>query len=245
MNTTIAGLTLRTLLGRRRAWLLLVLPVALLLLSAVLRLTVGQDDRTDAAIVVLGAFAIATVVPLIALIAGTGALGGEIDDGSIVYLLSKPVSRHVIITTKLAVSGAVVTLFGAVPVFLAGLVLVGGQDRLAVAYGLGALVAGVTYCAAFLLLSVLTRSAVVVGLVYALVWEAGVGNVLPGAQALSIQQWSLAVARAVVGEDRADALELTAAVRPEISVVLLLVVLVGATYLAGHRLRSLRLTLAA
>jgi len=211
----------------------------------VLRLTVGQDDRTDAAIVVLGAFAIATVVPLIALIAGTGALGGEIDDGSIVYLLSKPVSRHVIITTKLAVSGAVVTLFGAVPVFLAGLVLVGGQDRLAVAYGLGALVAGVTYCAAFLLLSVLTRSAVVVGLVYALVWEAGVGNVLPGAQALSIQQWSLAVARAVVGEDRADALELTAAVRPEISVVLLLVVLVGATYLAGHRLRSLRLTVAA
>jgi ABC-2 type transport system permease protein len=211
MNTTIAGLTLRTLLGRRRAWLLLVLPVALLLLSAVLRLTVGQDDRTDAAIV----------------------------------LLSKPVSRHVIITTKLAVSGAVVTLFGAVPVFLAGLVLVGGQDRLAVAYGLGALVAGVTYCAAFLLLSVLTRSAVVVGLVYALVWEAGVGNVLPGAQALSIQQWSLAVARAVVGEDRADALELTAAVRPEISVVLLLVVLVGATYLAGHRLRSLRLTFAA
>jgi ABC-2 type transport system permease protein len=102
----------------------------------------------------------------------------------------------------------------------------------------------VTYCAAFLLLSVLTRNAVVVGLVYALVWETGVGNVLPGAQALSIQQWSLAVTRAVVGGDRADALELTAAVRPEISVVLLLVVLVGATYLAGHRLRSLRLTFA-
>ena len=209
-----------------------------------LRLTVGQDDRTDVAVVVLGAFAIATVVPLIALIAGTGALGGEIDDGSIVYLLSKPVSRHVIITTKLAVSGAVVTLFGAVPVFLAGLVLVGGQDRLAVAFGLGALVAGVTYCAAFLLLSVLTRNAVVVGLIYALVWEAGVGNVLPGARALSIQQWSLAVTRAVVGADRADALELTAAVRPAISVVLLLVVLVGATYLAGRRLRSLRLTFA-
>ena len=196
------------------------------------------------AVVVLGAFAIATVVPLLALIAGTGALGGEIDDGSIVYLLSKPVSRHVIITTKLAVSGAVVTLFGAVPVFLAGLVLVGGQDRLAVAFGLGALVAGVTYCAAFLLLSVLTRNAVVVGLIYALVWEAGVGNVLPGARALSIQQWSLAVTRAVVGGDRADALELTAAVRPAISVVLLLVVLVGATYLAGRRLRSLRLTFA-
>ena len=244
MNSTIASLTLRTLLGRRRAWLLVVLPAALLLMSLLLRLTVGEEDRTDAAVVVLGAFAIATVVPLLALIAGTGALGGEIDDGSIVYLLSKPLSRHVIVTTKLAVSGAVVTLFGAVPVFLAGLVLVGGADGLAIGYGVGALVAGVTYCAAFLLLSVVTRNAVVVGLVYALVWEAGVGNVLPGAQALSIQQWSLAVTRAVVGGDRADALELTAAVGPQVAVVLLAVVLVGSTYLAGRRLRSLRVTFA-
>ena len=242
MNRTIAELTVRTLLGRRRAWLLLVLPAALLVLATLLRLTLSQDDRTEAAVVVLGAFAIATVVPLVALIAGTGALGGEIDDGSIVYLLSKPGSRHVIVTTKLAVASAVVSVFGAAPVLLAGLVLVGGQDRLAMAYGLGALVAGVAYCAAFLLLSVLTRNAVVVGLVYALVWEAGVGNVLPGARALSIQQWALGVTRAVVGADRADALEVTAAVRPALSVVLLLVVAVGATYLAGRRLRSLRLT---
>jgi ABC-2 type transport system permease protein len=244
VNRTIASLTLRTLLGRRRAWLLVVLPAALLLMSLLLRLTVGEEDRTDAAVVVLGAFAIATVVPLLALIAGTGALGGEIDDGSIVYLLSKPLNRHVIVTTKLAVSAAVVTLFGALPVLLSGLVLVGGADRLAIAYGVGALVAGVTYCAVFLLLSVLTRNAVVIGLVYALVWEAGVGNVLPGAQALSIQQWSLAVTRAIVGADRADALEMTAAVRPQVAVVALVVVLVGATYLAGRRLRSLRLTFA-
>ena len=46
------------------------------------------------------------------------------------------------------------------------------------------------------------------------------------------------------GADRADALDLTAAVRPQVAVVLLLVVLVGATYLAGRRLRSLRLTFA-
>jgi ABC-2 type transport system permease protein len=241
MNPTIASLTLRTLLGRRRAWLLLVLPVVLLGLSLVLRLTVGESDRVDVGVGVLGAFAIATVVPLLALIAGTGALGGEIDDGSIVYLLSKPVSRHVIVTTKLLVAAGVLTLFGALPVWISGLVLVGGADRLALGYGVGALVAGITYCAAFLLLSVLTRNAVVVGLVYALVWEAGIGNLLPGAQALSIQQWANAVTRSIVG-DRAEDLGVTAAVRPQISVVLLVVVLVGATFVAGRRLRSLRVT---
>jgi ABC-2 type transport system permease protein len=102
-------------------------------------------------------------------------------------------------------------------------------------------VAGVAYSALFLLLAVLTRNAVVVGLIYALVWESVIGSFVPGAQALSIQQWSLAITRIVVGK-RADALDVTAAVRPQIAITLLIVVAVAATYYAGSRLRSLRLT---
>jgi ABC-2 type transport system permease protein len=99
----------------------------------------------------------------------------------------------------------------------------------------------VAYCALFLLLAVLTRNAVVIGLIYALVWETLIGSLVPGAQALSIQQWALALTRVVVG-DPADALEVTAAVRPEVALPLLAVVTVGATVFAGSRLRSLRLT---
>jgi ABC-2 type transport system permease protein len=241
MNTTIAMLTLRTLLGRRRALLLLILPAVLLVLSVILRLTVDESSRVDVAVGVLGTFAIATVIPLVSLIAGTGALGGEIDDGSIVYLLSKPVSRHVIVVTKLAVAAGVTAVFGVVPVFVSGWVLVGSADDLAVAYGLGALAAGLAYCALFLLLSVLNRNAVVIGLIYSLVWETALGGLVLGAQGISIQQWALALSRIVVGPD-ADRLEVTAAVRPQISLPLLLVVVIGATYLAGQRLRSLRIT---
>jgi ABC-2 type transport system permease protein len=124
---------------------------------------------------------------------------------------------------------------------VAGLVLTGKADRLWLGYGLAALIAGVAYCALFLLLAVLTRNAVVVGLIYALVWETVIGSFVPGAQALSIQQWALSVTRAVVG-DRADALDVTAAVRPQLAIPLLIVVTVGATVFAGSRLRSLRLT---
>ncbi len=116
-----------------------------------------------------------------------------------------------------------------------------GAGGLAVAFGVGALVAGTAYCALFLLLSVLTRNAVVIGLLYALVWESLVGNFVPGAQVLSIQQWSLAVTRALVGDD-ADRFGVTSAVGITPAVILLLVVVVGATALAGSRLRSLRLT---
>lgn len=241
VNPTVAVLTLRTLLGRRRAWLLLVLPAVLVVLSGVLRATVGAASREDVAVGLLGGFALATLVPLLALIAGTGAIGPEIDDGSIVYLLAKPLSRHAITVTKLLVAVAVVTVFAALPVLLAGLVLTGSADGVALGYGLGALVAGVAYCALFLLLAVLTRNAVVVGLIYALVWEALIGSFVPGAQALSVQQWSLALTRTVVGAP-ADDLGVTSAVRPGVAVPLLVVLAVGATALAGSRLRSLRLT---
>ncbi|MEO7981194.1 MAG: ABC transporter permease subunit [Sporichthyaceae bacterium] len=241
MNTTIAMLTARTLFGRRRALLLLVLPGVLLALSIVLRLAVQESSRADVTVGLLGTFAIATVVPLLSLIAGTGALGGEIDDGSIVYLLSKPISRHAIVVTKLLVAVAVTTVFGALPVLVSGWILVGGRDGLALAYGLGAFAGGAAYCALFLLLSVLNRNAVVIGLIYTLVWETAIGGLVLGAQGISIQQWALAVTRAVVGGD-AERLGITAAVRPQISVVMLLVVVVGGTWLAGYRLRSIRLT---
>src|SRR4051812_43157116 len=188
MNATVVRLTWRALLGRRRALLLLALPVILLLLAVVVRLAHGQD--TEAAAGLLGAFALGFLVPLVGLIAGTGAIGPEIDDGSIVYLLAKPLSRPSIINSKLAVAVGVVTLFGAVPTLVAGFVTTGGADRIAVGYALAALVAGIAYCSVFVLLAVVTRNAVVVGLLYALLWESVVGGYVPGAQALSIQQWS-------------------------------------------------------
>ncbi|MGZ4639283.1 MAG: ABC transporter permease subunit [Actinomycetes bacterium] len=239
MNATVAQLTARSLLGRRRALLLMALPGVLLLLAAASRGLAGEDAGITVG--VLGGFALATLVPLLGLIAGTGAIGPEIDDGSIVYLLSKPLNRFSIATTKVVVAVGVVTVFAALPTLLAGLILSGTSGRLAVAYALGALVAGIGYSAVFLLLAVLTRHAVVVGLLYALTWESLVGSFVPGAQALSIQQWALAVTEKVLGKGAAS-LDVSSAVGFGAAVPLLLVLVVGSTWYAGWRLRSLRLT---
>ena len=199
MNATVARLTARSLLGRRRALLLLAaVRSSLLVLCAAASAGLDrlEDDRQVAA-GLLGGFALATMVPLLGLIAGTGSIGPEIDDGSIVYLLAKPLNRYSIVVTKLVVAIGVITVFGA----LADAASPAGPERrrrrLAVGYTVGALVAGVAYCALFLLLAVVTRHAVVVGLLYALIWEALVGSFVPGAQTLSIQQWSLAVTEKV------------------------------------------------
>lgn len=234
LNGTVIRLTRRGLLGRRRALLLLLLPAVLLLLAITLRLTVGQDDQISRSL--LGGLALGTLIPLLCLIAGTGVLGPEIDDGSIVYLLSKPISRPSIVLSKLLVAVLTVTAFGAAPTLVAGLVLSGSSGNIAVGFAVGVLVAGLTYCALFLLLAVLTRNAVIIGLLYALVWETVVGQFVPGAQVLSIQQWALAVTREIVGG------EVKAAVSLPVAITCLAAVFFASTWYAGWRLRSLTLT---
>ncbi len=234
MNSTVVRLTRRSLLGRRRALLLLLLPAVLIVLAVVIRLTAGPDDAITRGL--LGGFALGTLVPLLGLIAGTGVLGPEIDDGSVVYLLSKPISRPSIVMSKLLVATLTVSTFGALPILIAGLVMSGGADNLAVGFAVGALVAGLAYCALFLLLAVLTRNAVIIGLLYALIWETVIGQFVPGAQVLSIQQWSLAITREIVGT------EVRSAVSLPVAVTCLVVVFVVSTWYAGQRLRSLTLT---
>ena len=239
MNPVVAGLTARSLLGRRRLLLLLLLPLVLLLLCLAVRLLAGRDLMVTVGL--LGGFALATIVPLVALIAGAGSIGPEIDDGSIVYLMSKPLSRHSIVRSKLLVAVAVVTVVGAVPTLLAGLLLSGTDEGLAVGYAIGAGIAGIAYCALFVLLAIVTRNAVVVGLIYVLIWESLVGNFVPGAQVLSIQQWGLAITEKFVGSS-AGALGVSSAVGFGRGLIFLTIVIVGCTWYAGMRLRALRLT---
>lgn len=235
MNKTIAMITWRSMVGRRRAFLLLALPMVLILLAVALRLTGVSDAGVSAG--VLGLFAMGTLVPLLGLIIGTGVIAPEIDDGAIVYVLAKPIPRLTIVTTKLAVAIACIAVFAALPTFIAGIVMAGNDDGLAVAYGLGTLVGGIAYCAVFLLLGVVTKHAVVVGLMYALVWESLIGGYVPGARTLSIQQWAVSVTSKLATDGA-----VTADVRLPVAVVLLVVVTVGATLYAGQRLRSLALT---
>ncbi|WP_242888884.1 ABC transporter permease [Actinomadura litoris] len=232
MNSTIAMITFRAMLGRRRALLLLGLPLVLLVLAAVLRYT-GNNDL-DISADVLQKFGLATLLPLLALIAGTGVIGPEIDDGQIMYVLTKPIPRQVVVLTKLAVAIVLVAVFAVVPTLLAGMVLTGSTAGMAPAFTVGVLVGGVTYSAVFVALAVASRNAVTIGLLYALVWESLLGNFAPGAKSASIQQWALSVTDAMT-----SATPVKSTVDLAVAVPLLVVVSLGGTLLAAYRLRSL------
>ncbi|MEU4826347.1 ABC transporter permease [Actinomadura citrea] len=232
MNGTIAMITFRAMLGRKRALLLLGLPLLLLVLAAALKVT-GNDDL-DVSANVLQKFGLATLLPLLALIAGTGVIGPEIDDGQIMYVLTKPVAREVIVLTKLVVAIVLVTAFAAVPTLLAGLVLTGTTAQLTPAFAIGVLIGGVVYSAVFVALAVASRNAVTIGLLYALVWESLLGNFAPGAKSASIQQWCLSVTDALT-----DASPVRSTVDLPVAIGLLVAVTLVAAFLATFRLRSL------
>lgn len=231
----VAGITYRALLGRRRIILLLLLPAALIGLAVLIRLLSGPDQSI--AVELTQSFAIGTMLPLLGVITGTGVIAPEIDDGTIIHLMSKPISRPVIVRTKFAVAASLMTLFGAVPTYVAAWLLAGTEDGIATGFALGALVAGIAYAAVFLLLGVVTRHAVTIGVIYALVWESVVGGFIPGARKFSIQHWARSIA-----DQFSDTPFLRTDVTLGFAVPALLIVTVAGVYVAGRRLRVFALT---
>lgn len=232
---TVARLAVRSVFGRRRGVVLFLLPLVLIGLAILVRSMVGQDEAaTNATLIGLG---LAVLTPLVALIATTGVLVPEIDDGSIAYLLAKPVSRHAIVAAKMLVAVACVLGFAAMPMLVAGLILLTEEPRAGMAYAVGALVGGAAYSALFALLSVLTRHAVVVGLVYLLVWEGLLGGLLDGVRWLSITRWAAAVIEQVE-----DGVEISEGLSATYAVVATLIVLAAGTWCTAWRLRGFNLT---
>ncbi|WP_296606830.1 ABC transporter permease subunit [Nocardioides sp.] len=234
ISRTIVRLGVRSIFGRWRGALLFVLPLVLIALSILVRALVGQDD--EGARHTLYGLGLVVIVPLVALLATSGLLAPEIDDGSISYLLAKPISRHTIVVSKLVVAAACVLVFAALPVLVAGLVLMSGEPSFAVGFAVGALAGGVAYCALFALLSIMTRHAVVIGLIYLLIWEGLLGGLLDGVRWLSVTRWSAEVVDRIADLSLVDELPLAYAV-PALAVVI-----VAGGWQTGRRLRGFNLT---
>jgi ABC-2 type transport system permease protein len=232
LNPTIMGITTRGLLGRKRALLLIPLPLLLIGLAVLGRLS-GSDAGVWGEGVLIG-LGMSVVLPLTALIVGTSALGSEIDDGTIVHILTKPLPRREIILAKLAVAFGITVPVAAIPLGIAG--VIAGSTRLGLGLAAGAVVGGLAYAAIFVALSLVTRRPVAFGLIYLLVWESLLAGVLSGTKQFSVQQYSLTIADRIAANDLVQS-----TVSLPVAIVMSAVLTVGGTFLAIDRLRSFSL----
>ena len=182
-----------------------------------------------------------TVIPLATLILATGALGNEISDRTLVYLYLKPVRRGRIIAAKLG--GAMLpllTIFGVAVTGMWAIVAVtesvSGRAlaALLLATGIGAL----AYGALFLLVSLLVSRALVVGVIYILLWESLLTQFIPGIRLLSIRHYTVSIMAGVLNE---SATAVANASGVTTSLIVLGVVVVFALSLASRRLATMDL----
>lgn len=201
---TIGAVTARALLGRRRTLLMLLLAGAPVLLGLLVRL---GGTRPNALVPSLEGLVVSSVLPLVALVFGTAALGSELDDGTAVHILTKPIPRWTIVVPKVVVAGSLTALMLFPATILSG-ILIGGtgatQLGITFAFAIAVLIGSFVYSAIFVALSAATSRGLVIGLAYSLLWEGLLSGALKGTQLFSVREYLRGMAATVAPPGRIE-----------------------------------------
>ena len=233
-------LTLRQLLTRGKVLVLVgvgALPPLLALLYTL------SDSRVDPQTFLVRGYTdlvLVVVAPVTALVFAAAALGNELEDGTIVYLLLKPLPRWQIVVSKLVVAVAIIAVFVTVCIYVTALVLDRGvgEAHVAFAFALGAALGGAAYAAMFTFLGLITSRALIAGLLYVFVWEGLLTRLFRGARNFSVREYMRGIADAfsTLPDD-----VFQAQLSGTRALISCLVVMVVFTLLAVNRLRTINL----
>jgi ABC-2 type transport system permease protein len=197
-------LTLRQLLGRKSTLLLLLLALLAVFLAIVFRLSDPdiEAQRWTARVLYRG-LVVTAVLPLTALLLGTSVIGDELEDGTAVYLLTKPLARWQILLPKLAAAWLVTSALVVPAIVVSGLIALegGGGASIVTGFAIATLVGALAYVTVFVLFSLVTTRALIAGLVYVFIWEGAVTALFTGTRYLSIRHYTLGLARWIADTD--------------------------------------------
>jgi ABC-2 type transport system permease protein len=223
------------LVGRRRSIGALLLAAAPVLVAVVIAIGGGLGDPASLASDVFSTITLGLVVPLTALVFGTGALGTAIEDGTIVYLLVKPIPRRTVVLAAMIVATAATATLAVAATLLSGLLLVGlSEPSLLAGTAVAALLGSLLYVVVFVALSLFTSRALLVGLAYVLLWEGLVTSLLAGSRILSIREYASSTMLAIAGP--AGSAGAPASVDLPVAIALSAAVIVAAFLLGAWRL---------
>lgn len=238
VELTLARLAVRQFLGSRRALWALVLAVIPVLLAMLMNAEAGTDPREtlDDLTGLYQALIVAVLLPITALVVGTSVFGAEVDDGTITYVLGKPVPRWRIVLTRIVVAGLLTAAVLVPSTALACMIGVRGTSAPGLVGGFTAAVAvgSFLYCALFVALSLSTRRALIAGLAYVVVWEGLLSKTFGGSRALSVREYTLSIADSLVAAEGVNLSQLGV----QTALAMAAVVTVLATLHAIRRLRT-------
>lgn len=233
----VSTLTVRQFTGGRTARLIVALSLIPAIFAAIFAARPWGVTADEFLIELFRELIAPTLLPIVVLLPATAAFGDELEDGTLPYLLMKPVSRARLVLGKYAA-----TLLVTIPALALGLAVTtviasrapeaGDLLRILAAMVGAAAVAAVLLGAVFLLVSLFIPRALLAGMVYVFAWESLLGRFLPGVEAVSSREYTLRVFSGILENDSALATN---------AALTMGAVAVAALILAVWRLRRLQL----
>lgn len=194
---TVAWLTMRQLFTRKRLVASALFAVSPLAIALFFRATAHSGDATGLQFLreLYSGIVAFVLLPLAAVVFGTAAFGGEIDDGTIVYLLVKALPRWQLILSKYVVAVLATIAMMFVAILLPWLALGAPSDSfpLLEAFATAIAMGAVLYNAMFVTLGLTSKRALVLGLLYVVVIEITLSPQIPGLKSFSIREFVMTV----------------------------------------------------
>ena len=233
----VTTLTVRQFMGGRTARLALVLSVIPAIFAAIYLVRPWDVTASDVLSDLFRELVVPTLLPIVVLLPATAAFGDELEDGTLPWLLMKPVSR-----VRLVLGKYMAVMLVTIPALVLGLAVTtliasrapGADDvsRLLLAMAGAAAMAAALLGAVFLLVSLIIPRALLVGMIYIFAWESLLGRFLPGVRAVSSRETTLRVFDGLLNDDRAMASN---------AAITMIVIAAAALVIAILRLRRIQL----
>ena len=195
-NLPVLGAVYRLLLNQQLTRGRLLLATVLGGLSIFLAVLIARADQTGPApniVEVLSVFGLGLSVPILSLVLASSSLGQLVEDETLVYLWIRPTPRWILAMAAWLSSATVVVPLTVIPLTVAAAIGSDGDGRITLAVAASVTLASVAYSAAFTLIGLVLRRALIWGLVYVFVWEFFVARVGEGAARLSINTYPTSV----------------------------------------------------
>lgn len=238
----ILGLTLRQFIGGRAIRIVFLFSLVPALFSLIYLLEPGDMTTREFFAGVFQEFIAPTLLPIATLILATNALGNEVEDRTMVYLVLKPISRTRIVMEKFGAVALAATLLLWEGTLLAYLISMRGDagnniDQL-LAIFVAELFGVIGYGALFMAISLIVPRALLAGLIYSLIWESLFGRFIPGIRLVSVRHYVQSIYVRMIDN---PAIELDEAMRLVPALVIIALLAAVTLAIATWRLRTMNL----
>lgn len=183
-----------------------------------------------------------TLLPIATLIVATNALGNEIEDRTMVYLVLKPISRLRIILEKYAAVALTAIMLLIAGLTVTFLIVMRGEagDHLTqlVAMWVAGIIGVIGYGALFMAISLIVPRALLAGIMYTLLWESLFGRFIPGIRLVSVRHYVQSVYVRIVDD---PTVTVSQAMQLPSAIVTIAILSIVALALATWRLRTMNL----